>query len=271
MGLTLNDGYGGGSGSYPTLEVTIADSSATSVTATLGSTVVNLAYDSAASVWRGTLKAFGTWAITATDGSTTDSDTIAITSVAVYELTLSLWSAPLVVFNSSKPDVSKWVSSATYTSVMTAPNVYAVLIAPEPVTLSDYGNYTNQLYILVDGSTNNSNKPLEEGLVFFGENLDLTNISTLHIEVTANSPDCSGNVYYGFGIANSIPTTNGVSGIGEQTNLINYGTTQHGDLPYTGDITLDVSSVSSGYLWIGGIRDTRGNYIQIYIDKIWGE
>lgn len=86
MGLTLNRGYVGGSGSYPTLEVTITDGPATSVTATLGSTVVNLTYDSG--VWRGTLKAFGTWTVEASNGEKTVSDTVTITSVAVYTLTL---------------------------------------------------------------------------------------------------------------------------------------------------------------------------------------
>ena len=267
MGLTLNGGYGGGGGSYPTLEVTITNGTATSVTATLGSTVVNLTY--AAGVWRGTLKAFGTWAITATDGSTTDSDTIAIASVAVYELTLSLWSAPLVVFNSSKPDVSKWVSSATYTSVMDF-NIYCFKYAPS-ISLSDYGVYNNQLYVLENHANNGGTYPLQLGLVFYGENLDLSGISTLHVEVTANCPDGIGNCYAGFGISNAIPTTDGVSSIGARNNLIDHGTTQYGHLPYTGDITLDVSSVSSGYLWIGVSRDTRGNFCQIYIDKIWGE
>ena len=87
MGLTLNGGYGGGgSGPYPTLEVTITNGTATSVTATLGSTVVNLTYDSG--VWRGTLKAFGTWTVEASNGEKTVSDTVTITSVAVYTLTL---------------------------------------------------------------------------------------------------------------------------------------------------------------------------------------
>lgn len=268
MGSTLNMIAGGG-GLYPTLEVTIADGSATSVTATLGSTVVNLTYDSAAGVWRGTLKSFGAWTITATNGSTTDSDTIAIASVAVYELTLSLWSAPLVVFNSSKPDVSKWVSSATYTSVMYFGD-YCFKYAPS-TSLGDYGVYNNQLYVLANHANNGGTYPLQVGLVFYGENLDLSGISTLHVEVTVNCPDGLGNCFAGFGIANAIPTTDGVSSIGAENNLIDYGMTQHGHLPYTGDITLDVSSVSSGYLWIGVRRDTRGNFCRIYIDKIWGE
>jgi len=87
MGSTLNMIAGGG-GLYPTLEVTITNGTATSVTASLGSTVVNLTYDSAAGVWRGTLKAFGTWTVEASNGEKTVSDTITITSVAVYTLTL---------------------------------------------------------------------------------------------------------------------------------------------------------------------------------------
>ena len=91
MGLTLNRGYVGGSGSYPTLEVTITNGTATGVTATLGSKVVNLTYDSAAGVWRGTLKAFGTWTITATDGEKTASDLVAISGPGIWsaEITLS--------------------------------------------------------------------------------------------------------------------------------------------------------------------------------------
>lgn len=91
MGLTLNGGYGGGGGSYPTLEVTITNGTAASVTATLGSTVVNLTY--AAGVWRGTLKAFGTWTVEASNGEKTVSDTVDVTSVAVY--TASLQFSPL--------------------------------------------------------------------------------------------------------------------------------------------------------------------------------
>lgn len=91
MGLTLNGGYGGGGGSYPTLEVTITNGSAASVTATLGSTVVNLTYDSG--VWRGTLKAFGTWTVEASNGEKTVSDTVDVTNVAVY--TTSLQFSPL--------------------------------------------------------------------------------------------------------------------------------------------------------------------------------
>lgn len=91
MGLTLNGGYGGGSGSYPTLEVTITNGTAASVTATLGSTVVNLTYDSG--VWRGTLKAFGTWTVEASNGEKTVSDTVDVTNVAVY--TTSLQFSPL--------------------------------------------------------------------------------------------------------------------------------------------------------------------------------
>lgn len=95
MGLTLNSGYGGGgSGSYPTLEVTITNGTATSVTATLGSTVVNLAYDSAASVWRGTLKAFGTWTVEASNGEKTVSDTVDVTNVAVYTASLTFGPLP---------------------------------------------------------------------------------------------------------------------------------------------------------------------------------
>lgn len=87
MGSTLNMIAGGG-GLYPTLEVTIINGTATGVTATLGSTVVNLAYDSAAGVWRGTLKAIGTWTVEASNGEKTVSDTVDVTSVAVYNMAL---------------------------------------------------------------------------------------------------------------------------------------------------------------------------------------
>ena len=94
MGLTLNGGYGGGgSGSYPTLEVTITNGTATSVTATLGSTVVNLTYDSG--VWRGTLKAFGTWTVEASNSEKTVSDVVDVTSVAVYIVNMRFSNVPI--------------------------------------------------------------------------------------------------------------------------------------------------------------------------------
>lgn len=89
MGSTLNMVYSGG-GLFPTLVVTITNGTATSVTATLGSKVVNLTYDSAAGAWRGTLKAFGTWTVEATDGDNTVSDTVNVTNVAVYQLSVSM-------------------------------------------------------------------------------------------------------------------------------------------------------------------------------------
>ena len=93
MGNVLNMVYFGG-GLFPTLEVTITNGTATSVTATLGSKVVNLTYDSAAGAWRGTLKAFGTWTVEATDGEKTVSDTVEVTSVAVYTATLAFPNVP---------------------------------------------------------------------------------------------------------------------------------------------------------------------------------
>ena len=93
MGLTLNQGYYGG-GIYPTLEVTITNGTATSVTATLGSKVVNLTYDSADDIWRGTLKAFGTWTVEATDGDKTVSDTVDVTIVSVYTASLAFGKLP---------------------------------------------------------------------------------------------------------------------------------------------------------------------------------
>lgn len=93
MGSTLNMVYSGG-GLFPTLVVTITNGTATGVTATLGSKVVNLAYDSSTGVWRGTLIAFGTWTVEATDGETTVSDMVDVVSVTVYTANLSFSPLP---------------------------------------------------------------------------------------------------------------------------------------------------------------------------------
>lgn len=96
MGVTYNLILGGGASLPTTLNVTVSGGTATSVTATLGARSVSLAYDSTSALWSATLpkNATGNWTVTATDGSKTVSDLIAISGPGIWSIELTLGPLP---------------------------------------------------------------------------------------------------------------------------------------------------------------------------------
>ena len=96
MGVTYNLILGGGASLPTTLNVTVSGGTATAVTASLGSRSVSLAYDSTSALWSATLpkNATGNWTVTATDGSKTVSDLIAISGPGIWSMELKLGNVP---------------------------------------------------------------------------------------------------------------------------------------------------------------------------------
>ena len=96
MGVTYNLILGGGASLPTTLNVTVSGGTATSVTATLGSRSVSLAYDSTSALWSAALpkNATGNWTVTATDGSKTVSDLVAISGPGIWSIELTLGPLP---------------------------------------------------------------------------------------------------------------------------------------------------------------------------------
>ena len=75
------------------LEVTVTNGTATSVTASLSGVTVSLDYDSTSGKWKGQLIP-GTWAVTITDGTHTNSATVTVTQAGLYELTIYMPDVP---------------------------------------------------------------------------------------------------------------------------------------------------------------------------------
>lgn len=96
MGVTYNLILGGGASLPTTLNVTVSGGTATTVTASLGSRSVSLAYDSTSALWSATLpkNATGNWTVTATDGSKTVSDLVAISGPGIWSMELTLGPLP---------------------------------------------------------------------------------------------------------------------------------------------------------------------------------
>lgn len=253
-----------GGGLLPQLVVTTT--AGATVTAKSGTTTLTATAD-AQGVATFEIPSYGTWTITvkhATEGQKTV--TVKINSVRIYEIPIVIRT---YIFSSSSPDVSKWVASSAYPATV-GPNSYTQPVVPPAVSVTSYGTSSNQMYVL-QNSAANASRPLAIGCNYYSELLDLADINTLHVLVTANCPSGIANTHYSFGISGSQPVAGTSFTEMASAYLIKYGTAQYGDLPYTGDLTLDVSSLANGYLWIGGSRDTRNNYVQIYIDAIWGE
>ena len=97
MGVTHKLILGGGGASLPTiLNVTVSGSTATAVTASLGSRSVALSYDSTSDYWTAALPKglTGNWTITATDGEKTASDLVAISGPGVWSVGIALSRLP---------------------------------------------------------------------------------------------------------------------------------------------------------------------------------
>lgn len=96
MGVVQNLILGGGASLPTILNVTVSGGTAVSVTATLGSRSVSLAYDSTSDLWSAALpkNATGNWTVTATDGSKTVSDLAAISGPGIWSMGLALGPLP---------------------------------------------------------------------------------------------------------------------------------------------------------------------------------
>ena len=96
MGVTYNLILGGGASLPTTLNVTVSGGTATTVTASLGSRSVSLAYDSTSALWSAALpkNATGNWTVTATGGSKTVSDLVAISGPGIWSMELALGPLP---------------------------------------------------------------------------------------------------------------------------------------------------------------------------------
>ena len=96
MGVTHNLIFWGGASLPTILNVTVSGRTATAVTASLGSRIVALSYDSTSGYWTATLPkgATGNWTITATDGEKTASDLVAISGPGIYSAGIALSRLP---------------------------------------------------------------------------------------------------------------------------------------------------------------------------------
>ena len=115
----LADKIGGG-GMLPQLAVT-GPTTGSTVTATDGTNTVTLTENSG--TWTGDLPAYGTWTVTATNGSSTASGTVNVTEVKQYALTLAYFNATINVTapNGSTVTVKKGSTTiATHTGTGSA-------------------------------------------------------------------------------------------------------------------------------------------------------
>lgn len=85
----------GGGGGKAVLAVTVTNGTATSVTATKSGVSVSLTYDSSIGVWTAELPSFGTWTVTITDGTHSNTASVSATQAGLYTVTIYMPDVPI--------------------------------------------------------------------------------------------------------------------------------------------------------------------------------
>ena len=97
-----------------TLAVVVTNGTATNVTATKSGTSISLTYDSTIGAWTEELPSFGTWTVSATDGTHSQSDIVNASLAGLYTLSLRLQDIPNAYTQ------LEWISTSELTYISTS-------------------------------------------------------------------------------------------------------------------------------------------------------
>lgn len=249
IGNPITFGKGGGSGMLPQLVVT-GPTTGSTVVATNGSESVTLVESNG--TWTGDLTKYGTWTVTATLGSNTATDTITISEVKQYTMTLAYFTATISVTAPSG-------STVTVTKDGTTVNTHTATGSAIAVSVHETGTYTVTATSGSDTASNTASitadgQSVSISLSFIPEDVN----DATWAQISEVSQAGTGDTYWDVGDTKAI-TLNGTIGTKSYSNVTLYLFILHFNMP------VNKSTADNNIIW-GGFKTAKSGGIDVCLD-----